>query len=124
MNIALQIFSFTPDDQSQFTVRLESHHSVNNVNTRLFKSPRPLDIALFIETSFQFNQGCYLLSTFHRINECFNDWRICASTIEANLDCDDVRINCRGIDEVSDRCICSVWMMQQHVLSFQSRKDL
>jgi hypothetical protein len=51
-------------------MRFESDHAINNVYALPVPTGGPLDIALFIESRFQFDQCRNLFASLNRINQC------------------------------------------------------
>src|SRR5690554_6716673 len=62
VRVAAYSFLFLSDDQCDLHMRLETHNSIDHMNTGVFQKLRPMNIAFFVKPGREFDQDHDLLS--------------------------------------------------------------
>ena len=94
-------------------MHFESGDSVDDVRARVCEFPRPVDVVLFIEPRFDFDEHGNLFPAAGGADQGFDDGRISADPVEGLFDCKDVRVIRRLFEKTDDRTERFVRMMQQ-----------
>src|SRR5262249_49558662 len=102
----------TSHDESYFTVRLQTYHTVDHVHAGFTKTLGPLDVVLFIDPRLDLHDGRHLLATLTRFDQRLRNRRLRSRAIETHLDRHDVRVMRGRLNEIDDRYKGRVRMMQ------------
>ena len=125
MTVAAKIGTFLADNQRELAVSLEANDSVNHVNARRLELASPSDVVLLIESGFDFNQSQNLLASLGGINQCINNWRVTAGSIESLLYSQNLRISSSLLQKsLRAGCESFVWVVNQNLALANGRKDV
>src|SRR5262245_18569717 len=114
--------ALTPGNQRDLGVRLQIDKAKDHLYAGLLESASPVNVALFVEPRFQFNDRGNRLTGLGGINEGGDNWRILRSPVQRLLDCTDVRVARRLAEELDDNIERFVRVMNQDVLGSDRRE--
>ena len=86
VDVAAELIAVVTDHHGKFAVGLQADQTVNNVATGLFKFAGPVDICLFVEASLDLHDRQHLFAGLCCRNECIDDGRVAAGSVESLLD--------------------------------------
>src|SRR5207247_10946143 len=81
-------------------VRFQAYDAVHDVDARLLEGARPRDIVLLVHPRLELDQRGHLLAVLRRPGERRDDGARPAGAVQRLLDCDDLRVIGRPLDEV------------------------
>ena len=119
---AVGLFAY---NHGNFRVNLEAHHAVGHMHPRLFESPSPTDIGLFVESRFDFDQHRHLFAALGRINQRIDDRAIAGSAIKRELDGEDRFVTAGLTNKLDNRSAeRRIRMVQQDISKSQHIKQV
>ena len=115
MNVARDPVLLAADHEGHLAVNLQSDQAVHDVGAGVFQRAGPFDIALLVETGFEFHQNRHLLVFLHGVEQGFDDRRVASHAVQADLDGQYRRIAGRASQKLDDRLERVERVVQQDV---------
>ena len=124
MNVAANAILFLADHQRGFAMHLEVHQAIDDVDAFTLQPSGPFDIALFVETRFEFDQNCDLLAIVDGIEQGLDHGSVAADAIESDLDGEHVRIARRLLQKRDNGLERIEGVVQENILTTNSGENV
>src|SRR5262245_46970373 len=124
VDVAAQLVLLLAHDERHLCMGLQSDQTVYDVDSGLLQSLRPLDVRLFIEAGFEFDQHRDLFAVLGCFNQRFDYRRILAHAVERLFDRQHVRVARGQAQEFVPRRERAVRGMEQNVLMAYGVEDV
>lgn len=124
MDIPADSIGFAPDDQAHFAVDFVADQPVNDVDTGFLEFSRPEDVVGFVETGFEFDDGCDLFAVADSVHQGADDAGIAAGAIEGLFDGQDIRILRGLLEKIDYGTEILVGMMQEDIAVANGGKEI
>ena len=106
------------DNNGDFAMRFEPHHTVNDMGSRRFELLRPVQVAGFVESRCDFDHASHLFSGLCSSDQGTDKRSVVSNPVDRHFDRQHGRVVCGLLDKLLDRCIKTlVRMVDQHVAS-------
>ncbi len=92
MKIAADAVLFPAHDERDLAVHLEADQPIDDMDALALQRTGPFDVALFVETRFQFHQHGNLLAVFDGFEKRLDNRRIAPHSIQRHLDREHIGI--------------------------------
>jgi len=111
------------DEQGELAVGFESDDAVKDLDTGVFHAARPADVGGLVEAGHELDdEGGFLGG--RSLSECGEDGRVVAGAVEGLLHGDDGGVLCAVLDEVDDRIVGVVGVVEQDVVEAELVEDV
>ncbi len=98
--------------------------AVDDMHALVFERPRPLDVALLVETRLELDQHGDLLAVAGRVEQGGDDRRVATDAVERHLDGQDVGVAGGAFEPVDDRLERFVGTVDEDVVLADRGEDV
>ena len=124
--VAVDVIAFVTDHEGELRVRLQTHHAVHDVDTRLLEHARPRDVRLLVEARGELDERHHLLPPLGGADERAHDRRVLArGPVQRLLDREHLRVAGGLLDEELHRRVERVvGVLDHHIALPNDREDV
>src|SRR3712207_8944181 len=102
MHVASEARALAPDDEADFSVRLEADDTVGDMHAPRLEPSRPGDVRLLVEARLQLHEHGYLRLLVAGLRERLDYRGVGADAVEGLLDGEDVGVGGRSEEHTSE----------------------
>ena len=125
VRVAAQAPGFLPDHESGFGVELQPRHAVKHFRAGLVQRPRPVQVAILVESRLQLDDARDLLAPVRSAHQRADERRVVANPVHRHLDGDGCRVIGSNADEVLNAGVeALIRMVHEHIATANRREDV
>jgi hypothetical protein len=124
VGIANEAAFFAADDEQGLGVSFVADHAINHMGADFFQFGGPTDIGFFVKACHQLDNDGDFLAALGGADQRLHQYRVGAGAVHRHLDCHDMRVIGRLVEEFDYRGEGLVGVVQQDIVAPDAVKDV
>src|SRR6476659_7152243 len=113
MQVASDTILFPANDQSEFSVGLQTDDPIDHMSAGFLEGSGPIDVRGFVKTRLELDYYRHLLPALSSLSERSDDFGVATGSIKRVFDCQNMRVFGGLLDEIKHGLKAFIRMMQQ-----------